>query len=414
MTDAGMSTQEFVKDERYDRFHEGPQGDEPVTWWDYEGGRWIVSGYEAVCAAARDPETFSSRHELPNGGSPYAGVMVPSTPVRAVPIEIDPPLHQEYRKLLNNRFGPGAVRKLAPRFLEYTDWCIDEFIESGRADLFHGLAKLVPAMTTLHLLGLPVEDAEIFADAVHVRGEDRFELNSAWSLLLTRTTQTVVARRQKPEDDLVSYLLASEVDGRKFTDMELVEICFTFVIGGMATTARLALGALSYLAAHPDRRAALVADPSRLPAAMEEFLRYYSPVPFLSRTATKDVCFYGKDIKAGDRVAIAYAAANRDPAVFEEPKAVRMDRSPNRHVGLGHGAHFCIGGSLGKSEATTMVQQVLARIPDYRIVEDNWRAEDGKERPAPNWEARISRGLEVGFTPGARLGTSSFTLNSLS
>lgn len=411
MTESEMSAVDFVKDERYDRFH---SRGEPVTWWDYQGGRWLVTGHEAVCAAAKDPETFSSRHDMPNGAEAYSGVMVPPTPVRAVPIEIDPPLHQEYRKLLSSRFSPAAVRQMMPQFLEFTTWCIDEWIETGEADLFHGLAKLVPAMTTLKLLGLPLEDAEIFADAVHVRGEDRFALNSSWSLLLTRTTETIVKRRAAPEDDLVSHLLTAQVDGRPFTDMELVEICFTFVIGGMATTARLALGALSYLGAHPDRREAIVKDPSLLPAAMEEFLRYYSPVPFLSRTATKDVCFFGKDIKEGDRVAIGYAPANRDPNVFEDPKEVVLDRSPNRHVALGQGIHFCIGGGLGKAEATTMVEQVLARIPDYRISSKSLAVDSEAAASASNWESRVSRGLHIEFTPGEKIGTATFHLNSLS
>jgi cytochrome P450 len=409
MSREAISAEEFARDERYDRFHERP---DPVSWWDYEGGRWMIAGYEAVCAAAKDPETFSSRHDMPNGSSPYSGVMVPATPVRAVPIEIDPPLHQEYRKLLNSRFSPTAVRAMMPRIQEIITWCIDEWIETGEADLFHGLTKLVPAMTTLDLLGLPIEDAAIFADAVHVRGEDRFELNNAWSLLLTRTTETIVSRRMAPKDDLVSHLLTAEVDGRKFTDMELVEICFTFVIGGMATTARLALGALSYLGVHPGRRAQLIENPSRVAAAVEEFLRYYSPVPFLSRTATKDVCFYGQDIKAGDRVAIGYAAANRDPKVFQDPKEVVLDRTPNRHLALGHGIHFCIGAGLGKAEATAMVEEILGRIPDYRIREENWQGLDGEE--VVNWESRVSRGLHIAFTPGERIGTASFKLNSLS
>jgi cytochrome P450 len=214
-----------------------------------------------------------------------------------------------------------------------------------------------------------------------------------------------------PKDDLISHLVTAEVGHRHFTDIELVEICFTFVIGGMATTARLALGALSYLGAHPDRRAELIEDPSRLPTAIEEFLRYYSPVPFLSRTATEDVCFYGRNIKAGDRVAIGYAAANRDPKFFDDPKEVVLDRMPNRHVALGHGVHFCIGGGLGKAEATIMVEQVLKRIPDYRIREENWRDVDGDA--VVNWESRVSRGLQAAFTPGEQIGTSRFKLNIL-
>lgn len=145
---------------------------------------------------------------------------------------------------------------------------------------------------------------------------------------------------------------------------------------------------------------------------MEEFLRYYSPVPFLSRTATKDVCFYGKDIKEGDRVAIGYAPANRDPEVFDEPSEIMLDRLPNRHVALGQGIHFCIGGGLGKAEATTMVEQVLKRLPDYRISSKSLSVDVGQPN---NWEARVSRGLHIEFTPGERIGgTSSFDLASLS
>lgn len=413
MTDVDGRAAELVKDNRYSKFH---QRKDPLGWWEYQGGRWMIHGYEAVCEAAKDPESFSSRHDLPNGSTSYGGVMVPSTPVRAVPIEIDPPLYQAYRKLLSPRFSPSAVRELQPKVKELITWCIDQWIETGRGDLFHGLAKLVPAMTTMTLLGLPVEDACIIADAVHVRGEERFALNSAWSLLLTRTTETVVKRRAEPADDLISYLLTCEIDGRPFTDLELVEIAFTFVIGGMATTARLTLGALSYLGVNLEARKQIQEDRSLLPGAMEEFLRYYSPVPFLSRTATKDMCFHGQNIKAGDRVALGYASANRDPSVFEDPDELKIDRTPNRHLALGHGIHFCIGGGLGKAEATMMVEQVLDRIPDYRIAEETWAVNpehaEGEEQHN-NWEARVSRGLHVEFTPGEKIGTAEYRLNTL-
>ena len=175
---------------------------------------------------------------------------------------------------------------------------------------------------------------------MHVRGDDRFGLKPPWALLYKRTNEAIAARRAERQDDLISYLLDAEMDGRKFTDTELYELCFTMVIGGMATTARLTLGGLSYFATHRDQRERVRQDRSLLPDAIEEFLRYYSPVPFLSRTATKDVCLGGQDIKAGDRVVLGYAAANRDPKVFEEPNEIRIDRSPNRHLALGQGAAF--------------------------------------------------------------------------
>jgi len=398
----------FHVDERYSLFHQRPT---PVSWWDYHGGRWIVSGYEETAAAAKDPATFSSHHDLPNGSTPYGGVMIPSTPVRAVPIEVDPPAYVFYRRLLGPRFTPSAVRAMQPKVERFVDWCIDRRIESGRMDLFHDLAKLVPAMTTMALLGLPVADAAIVADAVHVRGEDRFGLKPAWALLYKRTSQAIAARRVEPRDDLISYLLAADMDGRRFTDVELYELCFTMVIGGMATTARLTLGGLSYFAVHPAERERVSQDRSLLPDAIEELLRYYSPVPFLSRTATRDTCLGGQDIKAGERVVLAYAAANRDPKVFEEPDEVRLDRSPNRHLALGHGLHFCIGGLLGKMEAGVMIERVFDRLPDYALAELDRMGKPTamagvgpEDRLGPTWELRTDRGLPVEFSPGARVG----------
>ncbi|WP_371477327.1 cytochrome P450 [Kitasatospora sp. NBC_00315] len=411
MTQESITAGESVGEETSGRNREQPG---PVSRWEFEGSRWLVTGHEAVCAAAKNPGTFSSRHDLPNGSSPYLGVMVPATPIRGVPTEIDAPLHQEYRKILNSQFSPTVVRAMAPRILEFTDWCIDQWVGTGEADLFHGLAKLVPTMTVLDLLGLPVADAAIVADAANLSGDDRFEPNKAFELLFARITETIAARREKPEDDLLSRLVTAEIEGRPFTDMELVELSFTMVIAGVSSTARLVLGTLSYLGAHPDRRTVLIEDPSRLATAMEEFLRFYSPAPFQSRTATEDVCFYGQDIKAGEWVALSWAAANRDPEVFEDPTQIVLDRTPNRHLALGHGIHFCLGGGLGKAEALTMVERVLSRIPDYRVREENRPADgDGGLDGAIDWEARISRALPVSFTPGTPVGTASFRLNSL-
>ncbi|WP_369366469.1 cytochrome P450 [Streptomyces sp. CG4] len=323
----------------------------------------MVAGYQEVCEAARDPETFSSRPELPNGTGSL-GVMTPPTPVRAVPIELDPPEYQAYRSLLSPLFSPAAVRKLRLQFEEYTTWCIDQWIETGRAELFHQLAKLVPAMTTMHILGRPVEDAAIIADAVHVRGEDRFEMNSAWSILLSRTTEAIIARKAERRDDLIAD------------------------------------------------------DPGLMGDLVEEMLRSFSPVPFLSRTATRDVCLGGQQIKKGDRVALGFAAANRDPKVFDEPDEIRVGRTPNRHLALGHGIHFCIGAVLGRAEASAMVEQVLRRIPDFRLVGDTWLDDADEQtaaeekRHARSWEDRVSSGLHVTFTPGERVGTAEIKLNS--
>jgi cytochrome P450 len=184
------------------------------------------------------------------------------------------------------------------------------------------------------------------------------------------------------------------------------------VIGGMPTVARLTLGAVSYFAAHRPERDRVRQDRTLLPSAIEEFLRYYSPVSLLARTATRAVALGGQDIRAGDRVVLGFAAANRDPRVFDEPDDIRIDRSPNRHLALGHGLHYCIGAQLGKMEADIMIERVLDRMPDFALAADHPHqqptvASGGSpgERPRPAWESRTGRRLPVVFTPAGRIGT---------
>jgi cytochrome P450 len=396
-------------DERYRVFHPPLS---PVSWWEYHGGCWMVAGYEETAAVARDPETFSSRHDLPNGSTPYVGAMIPPMPVRGVPSEVDPADCLAYRRLLSRRLTSAAISAMRPRVEQLVDWCIDRYVESGHMDMFHDLAKLVPAMVTMELIGLPPADAEIIADAVHVNAEDRLAFKPPWALLFKRMAEAIAQRREAPRDDLISYLLGADIGGRKLTDSELHELCFTMVIGGMATTTRLTLGALSYFAAHRGERDRVRQDRTLLPSAIEEFLRYYSPVPLLARTASRDVTLGGQDIRAGDRVVLGFAAANRDPRVFDEPDEIRIDRSPNRHLALGHGLHYCIGAQLGKMEAGIMIERVLDRMPDFMLADDHRRQQpavaDGDspgEKPSPAWESRTGRRLPVIFTPAGRVGT---------
>lgn len=398
--------QYFELDDGYSYVH---RRGERVTWLDYDTGLWLVAGHEELAQVLGDDETFSSLHQFPNGRTAYTGVMQPPTPVRAVPIELDPPQYGPYRRSLTPRFGPGAVRKIIPDIERYTDWCLDRVIESGESDLFNDLIKLVPAMVTLHLIGLPPQDAEIVANAVHRRGHDRFHMNPAWRHMFNRVSAAVAARRESPTDDLISYLTEVEIDGRALTDLQIYEICFTVIVGGMSTTAKLLLGALSYFGVHADERQRVVDDPDLLPTAIEEFVRYYSPVSFLARTATKDVCVGGQQISKGDRVGMGFAAANRDPRAFDEPNEIQLDRKPNRHLAFGHGIHFCIGSHLGRTEAQLVINKVLARIPDYRLTAEYESINElvgisEHAVPRTHWGERLERGLPVAFTPGERVG----------
>lgn len=398
--------QYFEMDDGYSYVH---RRGEPVTWLDYDAGLWLVGGHQELLEVLADDETFSSAHQFPNGRTAYTGVMQPPTPVRAVPIELDPPVYQPWRKALSPRFGPGAVRKMQPMVGRYTDWCLDQVIETGQADLFNQVVKLIPAMVTLHLIGLPVEDAEIVADAVHRRGPDRFHMNPAWRRMFDRMSSTVKLRKEEPADDLITHLLNMQVEGKRLTDLQVYEICFTIVVGGMSTTGKLLLGALSYFGVHPEERAKVLAEPELMNSAIEEFLRYYSPVSFLARTATREVCVGEQRICPGDRVGMGFAAANRDPKVFEEPNDIRIDRKPNRHVAFGHGVHFCIGSRLGRTEAAIVIERVLRRIPDYELAIDDESVGEllgisDRLVPRTRWGERLDRGLPVTFTPGPRVG----------
>ncbi|QMU69779.1 cytochrome P450 [Streptacidiphilus sp. P02-A3a] len=396
----------FEVDDGYSYVH---RRGERVTHLDYAGGMWLIAGFEEVGEALMADEALSSVHDLPNGSTPYTGVMMPPTPIRAVPIELDPPVYKAFRAMLSSRFSPVAVRRLRPRVAQFADWCLDRHIETGAMDLFNDYIKLVPAMVTLDFIGLPVRHARIVADAVHRRGVDRFDLNPAWSLLFEDIYQALKERRRAPTDDLVSHLVEARVDGRPLTDAEIFEICFTVVIGGMSTTAKLGLGSLSYLGVHHDDRRRLIEDPSLVAGAVEEFLRYYSPVAFLARTATRDMCVAGQRIAEGDRVGLGFAAANRDDRAFECPNEVRIDRSPNRHLAFGQGVHFCIGSGLGRTEGAVMIERVLERIPDYRLSGDYQALDDlNAEIPVKarrtGWGKRLERGLHVKFEPGEKVG----------
>jgi cytochrome P450 len=373
----------------------------PVAPFRYYGASWLIAGHAELLAALRDDDTFSSEHDLPTGCTARVGVMTPATTMRAVPTEVDPPEYYFYRKLLGSYFAPSAVRALLPEIRAYTTWCLDQSIERGSMDLLKEMIELVPALATMRLLGLPLEDARIVSDAVHARGDDRFDLNPAWDTMLDRIRAAIGERRAQPRGDLISGLLQPGTGGRLCTETEIAEICFAVVIGGMSTTAKLVLGALSYFGVHRSDLDRARREPEFLTTAVEEFLRYYSPVPFLCRTATRDVTMAGRRIRQGERVALGFAAANRDAGVFPQPHGIVLDRKPNRHVALGYGIHSCVGSALGRAEASIMIGEVLARMPDYRIVSDY---QPTAQPQRVTWSDRLQRGLVVSFTPGPRVG----------
>jgi cytochrome P450 len=392
---------EYAKDfsGAYRRIREGC----PMAWTDAYGGFWVVSRYDDVARVARDDATFSSRHDLPNDGTSYTGIVLPDVPNRSIPIEMDPPDFPKYRRILNPPFAPAAIEKLRPRILAFTDWCLDRCIERGEIDFVLDLANPVPAMATLAFLGLPVEEWEQFATPYHnvVACPPGTE---AWQHAvediragLAKVAAAIPERRRAPRDDLLSRLTQAEIDGELLSDETIVEISNLVLGGGLDTTTALIGHAITYLNEHPDLRKRLLDEQDALALFCEELLRYYSPTQALARTATTDVEVGGQTIRAGERVLICWAGANRDDTVFDRADEVLVDRFPNRHAAFGLGAHRCLGSNFTRAEFTIVMERVLRRMPDYELT-------DGAVRYESIGVVNGWHRLPARFSPGAKVG----------
>jgi cytochrome P450 len=364
----------------------------PVAWTDAHDGFWVTSTYADVFTASRDDYTFSSR----------SGVVIPSeSGLHLLPIEVDPPELRPYRRAMNPAFTPRAVGRLVPELERLTAWCIDQVIESGEIDLVANLASPVPAMATLMLVGLPVEDWERYALAFHglvayAPGTPQYAEALQLVVGISAALRSEIAeRRLRPRDDLLSTLTQVEVEGRRLTDDEVTSILITTLGGGIDTTTALIANALVYLHDHPEHRARLARDESFMTSFCEEMLRYFSPVQGFARTVTKDTDLGGCMLRRGDRVFLSWAAANHDPQVFDRPEEIIPDRFPNRHTSFGVGAHRCVGSTLARSEFGIVVREVLLRMPDYELA-------DGAVRYSNIGTANGWHRLPARFTPGRR------------
>ncbi len=354
------------------------QSKNPVAWTNKHGGFWVVFRYADVRRVAEDDATFSSRRDLPVGSTPFAGIVIPPSPGRTIPIEMDPPEFFDYRRMLNRRFAPAAVERLKPTMLEYTTWCIDRHIESGRIDLILDLASPVPAMMTLHVLGIPLEHWPLYSDIGHAvvytpPASPEYSNVVAGDLRMRGILREIIReRRRNPgsAEDLISHIANVQIAGHPIPEDELVDICALIVHGGVDTTTSLIAHTFDYLERHPQERRRLRDDPGLIPSACEEFLRYYTPTQSLARTATRDIELGGQLIKAGERVMMSWASANHDPEVFEHPERIDLERFPNRHTGFGLGVHRCLGSNFARAQYAIVVEQAIKRMPDYQLVRD--------------------------------------------
>jgi cytochrome P450 len=380
----------------------------PVAWNERYGGFWFVTGYDAVTEAARDGETFAHKYEPDAAdGVNYQGEMGVPRPQGQPPLgvgEIDGPYHKALRRALMPFFSSGAVDGMRPFMEQSVHWFLDQRIADGQMDLVLDFASPVPAILTMKLMGLPYDNWPLYANLFHsvmaASGGDEYDRAIAQvPAMLDGLLEFTAARRADPGDDLTSFLVQFEFDGRRLDDQQLIDILWNLIGGGVDTTTSLTALSLLHLGIHPDLRRQLIDRPQLYRTAADEFLRYFSVNKQLSRTVSRDTVLAGQQLRRNDRVLISWIAANHDEQHFECPRDVLLDRSPNHHVAFGLGPHRCIGAPLARVMFEVMVKGVLDRMPDYVV------DLDGVAQYAGNPTMTGVSKLPVTFTPGESLGT---------
>ena len=331
-------------------------------------GFWALSRFDDVLAAYRDWETYTSTQ----------GVAIEEVGTSSAPsmIGMDPPDQTKLRKLVVRAFTPQRAGALEPRVRGLTTGFLDTFVEAGECDLIARFAALLPSDVISTLLGAPPadhEDLRVWTETLMHREDGVSKppaaADDAATNLLGRFAELIQEKRKRPGEDLISALLEAELDGRRLLDREILGFCFLLISGGNETTEKLIANSVHQLARHPEQRAKILADPSRIPAAVEESLRFRSPTQYMVRASTRDVGIHGCRIPAGEKMVLLIGAANHDPRQFEFPERFDIERSMERHLAFGFGVHFCLGARLARLEARVALEEIHRRLPDYEVDE---------------------------------------------
>jgi cytochrome P450 family 142 subfamily A polypeptide 1 len=368
------------------------------VYYDQANDLWAAASYAAVKAASVDTESFSN-----------AGGIRPKFPPLPMMIDFDAPEHVRRRRLVSEGFTPKRVRAMEDKLRLVCDSIIDRVCERGSCDFVREVAAPLPIIMIGDMLGVAPDDRDDLLrwsdDMLKGQGSpDPTAMDHAATAFVeyTQYIHPVLAERRAAQrtDDLVGVLCHAEIDGDSLDDDSLVHETLLILIGGDETTRHVISGGVEELLAHPDQRDRLAADPAGLmTGAVEEMLRWVSPIKNMARTATRDVELAGAKIRQGQELLLLYPSANRDEAVFPDAESFDITRSPNPHLAFGFGAHFCLGNQLARLEMRVMVERLLARLPDLHL---------SVERSAlPRRAANFISGIEempVEFTPSAPLG----------
>ena len=342
--------------------------EEAPAYHNPELGFWALSRFDDVLRGYQDWESFTS-----TGGVALGDSGAGSAPSM---IGMDPPDQTQLRKLAVHAFSPKRVGALEPRVRALTTRFLDTLVADGECDLIARFAALLPSDVISTLLGAPPSDhnnLRIWTATLLTREDGKANLPEAaleaQKNLIGRFLELIAEKRKRPDEDLISALIATELEGRRLTDLEILGFAMLLIAGGNETTEKLIANTVHQLARHPDQRAAILADPSRIPAAVEESLRFRSPTQYMARTTTRDVEIHGKTIPKGEKVILLIGAANHDARRFEAPERFDIHRSMERHLAFGFGVHFCLGARLARLEARVALEEIHKRLPDYEVDE---------------------------------------------
>jgi cytochrome P450 len=294
-----------------------------------------------------------------------------------IPLQIDPPEHHTFRKLLDPLFSPKQVATLEPRVREMARSLVDAVADEGSCNFNAAFAEPYPSTVFLELLGLPTSRLSEFLELKDgiirppaTTAKEREEMTTEAGKKIYAVLEEVIdARVEMPRDDIVSGFLTAEIDGHRLTRDQICDIGFLFFIAGLDTVAASLDCMIAFLAQHPEHRQQIVDGPAVIPHAIEEMLRWECPVPGVVRMTTQDTELSGCPIPAGKQVVVLLASANTDEAFWDEADEVNFGREVNKHLTFGGGVHRCLGSHLARLELRVALEEWHARIPDYSLPE---------------------------------------------
>lgn len=343
-----------------------------------QAGFWAVTKAEDITFVSQNHELFSSAL-----GSSALYPYGPDTGSRAVILDMDPPVHTAYRKVISSAFTPKAVARLSGQIEARAEQIVDRVIGAGSIDFVDDVAAKLPMMTVADLIGIPEHHVERFAEAgdrivllqdplALPEGVDPNELlGEVMGTLGEIGLPLAEERRKNPEDDVMSAIVHADVDGVTFDEQAILSVMTLLSVAGNDTTKQTTTHTVIQLAQNPDQKAWLLDDfEGRIAGATEELIRHASPIISFARTATEDLELGGQQILAGDKVGIFYASGNRDESVFKNPRRFDLSRGRSPHVGFGGGGvHYCLGNNVAKAQLRALFKQILTKLPDIAVGE---------------------------------------------